>query len=189
MSTLILATGNPGKVRELREFLTGWDILPKPEGLEIEETGATFLENARLKALTVAQATGHWAVGDDSGLEVFALDGQPGLYSARWGQSDQERLQKLLLALTDTQDRRARFITSMVLASPQEILVEVEGICDGKILLAPRGTGGFGYDPVFYYPPLGLTLAELTIAQKQQVSHRGQALRRLLPTLQTLATL
>jgi len=184
---LVLATGNPHKVDELSALLTDWLILPKPVDLEVEETGVTFVENARLKALTVAQITGTWALADDSGLEVEALGGQPGVYSARWGEDDQGRIARLLGELTGVTDRRARFVCSLVLASPEGILCEVEGICQGEILTLPQGSNGFGYDPVFYYPPLGCTLAQMTSLQKSSISHRGAALRQLsllLPALQ-----
>lgn len=184
MATLMLATGNPGKIRELRAFLKDWEVLGKPPDLEIEETGTTFSANARLKALGIAQATGQVALGDDSGLEVLALKGRPGVYSARWGASDPERIQRLLTELGDQPDRRARFVACMVLADPSGIIAEVEGVMDGEILRAPQGSGGFGYDPVFYYPPFGVTLAQMTLDQKQSVSHRGQALRLLYPTLE-----
>ncbi|WP_218082370.1 RdgB/HAM1 family non-canonical purine NTP pyrophosphatase [Anthocerotibacter panamensis] len=181
---LVLATGNPGKLHELRDLLTGWEVLPKPDHLEIAETGATFVENARLKALGVAQATGAWAIGDDSGLEVLALGGQPGIYSARWGKNDQERMARLLQEMSGKTDRRARFVASIVLACPEGILCEAAGVCVGELLTMPRGTEGFGYDPIFYYPPLARTLAEMTLQEKQQISHRGQALRQLLVHLQ-----
>ncbi len=176
----MLATSNANKILEMRDLLTGWEIVLKPDELEIEETGATFRENARLKALGVAKASGHWALGEDSGLEVQALGGRPGIYSARWGNTDAERIARVLGEMQGQTDRRARFVSSLVLTSGSEILYEVEGYCEGELLTASRGTGGFGYDPIFYYPPLACTLAEMTHAQKQLVSHRGQSLRHLL---------
>lgn len=186
-SSLILATSNLGKIRELQNLLNEWEVLPKPPEIEIEETGTTFIANARLKALGVAKATGKWALGEDSGLEVFSLDGKPGIYSARWGNSDEERNNRLLDEMRNIESRQARFISTIVIASPEGILCEVEGICEGEILTEPRGSEGFGYDPIFYYPPMGLTMAEMTLEQKQQISHRGKALRELLPKLSELA--
>jgi len=180
---LVLATGNSNKVLELQTALQGWEIIPKPRDLDVEETGTTFLANAQLKAQQVAAVTGELALGEDSGLEIVALGGQPGIYSARWGESDQERIARVLRELNGVIDRRARFVSAIVIASPTAVLHQVMGECAGEILEAPRGTGGFGYDPVFYYPPLGLTLAEMTREQKQQISHRGQALQQLLPWL------
>jgi XTP/dITP diphosphohydrolase len=184
--SLILATSNLGKIREFQSFLDGWEILPKPPEIDIQETGKTFQANAQLKALGVAKETGKWALGEDSGLEVFSLDGQPGIYSARWGKSDEDRIKRLLDKMGQIKSRQARFVSSIVLASPTEILCQVEGVCEGEILTEPRGSGGFGYDPIFYYPPLGLTMAEMTLEQKQEISHRGKALRALLPKLTEL---
>jgi XTP/dITP diphosphohydrolase len=185
MRTLVLATGNANKIAEMQDCFHGWQILPKPADLEIEETGSTFNANAHLKALGVAQATGHLALGEDSGLEIRALGGQPGVLSARWGQSDSERIGRVLRELEGITDRQAQFVSTIVIASPSAILYEVSGICVGELLTTPRGTGGFGYDPIFYYPPLALTLAEMSRAQKQQISHRGQSLQKLRPWLET----
>ncbi len=183
-ATVILATGNPGKLQEFQEFLAGWNVLPKPPELDIEETGQTFAENARLKALGIAQATGQLALADDSGLEVLALGGRPGLYSARWGRTDRDRMARVLALLQNEEDRRAQFVCYMAFASPKGIIAESMGICAGEILRDHRGSAGFGYDPIFYYPPLGLTLAEMNGDQKHQISHRAIALNKLLPFLE-----
>jgi XTP/dITP diphosphohydrolase len=190
MASLVVATGNLGKLKELQEYLVGldWTLTLKPEDLEVEETGATFLENAVLKASQVARATGQWAIADDSGLEVEALDGAPGIFSARYGSSDSERIQRLLTELGNELNREARFVCAIVVASPDgAIALSAEGICPGRILHQPRGSGGFGYDPIFYVPEQRLTFAEMPYELKHRISHRGRAMERLLPQLKSLA--
>ncbi len=190
MKALFLATGNPGKLRELTGLLQGlaWQLHPKPEALELAETGTTFTENADLKASQLARAQGAWAIADDSGLEVVALGGDPGVYSARYGTTDQERIERLLGALGDNPQRRARFVCVVSLANPQgEVVHRGEGVCEGEVLPVPRGQGGFGYDPVFYVPAWGLTYAEMPPDLKQRISHRGQALAQVLPYLRAWA--
>jgi XTP/dITP diphosphohydrolase len=193
MSTLIVATSNPGKLREMQGYLIdselNWQLQLKPAELEIEETGATFLENARLKASQVAVAVGEWAIADDSGLAVDALDGAPGLFSARYGQTDQDRIGRLLSELGAQTDRRAQFICAIAVARPDgAIVLQTEGICPGEILYAPRGTSGFGYDPIFYVPDYQMTFAEMPAALKHKISHRGRAFQVLLPQLKHLQT-
>jgi XTP/dITP diphosphohydrolase len=191
---LVVATGNPGKLKEMQQLLaeTPWELRLKPPGLEIEETGQTFGENARLKASQVAQAVGQWAIADDSGLMVDALGGAPGVYSARYGQewgdrTDHDRLQRVLQQLADRDDRGAQFVCAIAVARPDgTIVLETEGICRGEITRTPAGTGGFGYDPIFYVPELGQTFASLTPDQKQALSHRGRAFAALLPHLAAL---
>ncbi|ASC73490.1 Non-canonical purine NTP pyrophosphatase [Halomicronema hongdechloris C2206] len=186
MVTVVVATGNPGKLKELQAHLAdlAWQLTLKPPELEVEETGQTFLENARLKAAQVAQATGQWAIADDSGLEVDALGGAPGIYSARYADSDASRIERVLRELGDRPERGAQFVCALALSRPDgTIALETEGICRGELLLAPRGIGGFGYDPIFYLPALGLTFAEMTSAQKAEHSHRAIAFRQLLPQL------
>lgn len=189
MTVLVVATGNPGKLREIQPYLAGlsWELKLKPEELDIDETGMTFAENAVLKASQVAQATGEWAIADDSGLEVTALDNAPGIYSARYGSSDTDRIARLLRELGDRPDRSARFVCAIALARPDgTIALQTEGICPGEILTAPRGEGGFGYDPIFYVPEQGLTFAEMPHDVKQELSHRGRAFQALLPQLKAL---
>jgi len=181
-----VATGNPGKLREMQTYLAdqGWDLQLKPPELEIEETGDTFAANACLKASVIAKATGEWAIADDSGLEVDVLDGAPGIYSARYGTTDTERIERLLGELGNELDRGAQFVCVIAIARPDgEIALQVEGICRGEILRAPRGTGGFGYDPIFYVPQQDLTFAEMTPEMKRSYSHRGKAFEALLPQL------
>jgi XTP/dITP diphosphohydrolase len=183
MKKLIVATGNPGKVREMQQYLTNlpWQLEIKPEHLEIEETGTTFQENACLKASQVAKATGEWAIADDSGLAVAALNGAPGLYSARYGKTDQERIARLLNELKNDNNRQAEFICAIAVARPDgSIAIETEGICQGEIATQPRGNNGFGYDPIFYVPEYQQTFAEMTPELKQKISHRGKAFATLM---------
>ena len=187
--SLVIASGNLGKVREFRKLLMDLPvtILSQPEGLQIEESGKTFVENARLKALAVAKATGQWAMADDSGLSVDALDGAPGVYSARYANTDEERICRLLEDLEPFADRSAHFSSAICVASPEEeILLEVEGKCEGLIIEEPRGINGFGYDPIFEVYGTGLTFAEMEIENKQMFSHRGKAFALLRPELEKL---
>lgn len=189
MPKLVVATGNPGKLKEMQAYLVdlGWNLCLKPADLEIEETGTTFMENARLKASQVAQALQEWAIADDSGLEIDALNGAPGLYSARYAQTDADCINRVLTEMGDVTNRRAQFVCAVAIARPDGVIaLESEGICPGEILHAPRGTGGFGYDPIFYIPEQNMTFAEMDATTKHTISHRGQAFQRLLPPLKTL---
>jgi XTP/dITP diphosphohydrolase len=186
---LVIASGNAGKVRELGHLLAELqlEIRPQPEGLEVEETGASFAANARLKAEAVARATGCWALADDSGLSVSALGGAPGVHSARYADSDEARIARLLRELEGASDRTAQFTAALAVADPSgTIRLEVEGICPGLILEEQRGDGGFGYDPVFFVPDAGLTYAEMDKQLKGRIGHRGQAFTQLAPRLQEL---
>lgn len=189
MTILVVATGNPGKVREIEPYLSGldWELQLKPPDLEVEETGTTFRENAILKASQVALATGQWAIADDSGLEIDALNGAPGIYSARYAPTVAECNERVLRELGDRRDRTARFVCAIALSRPDgTIALCTEGICPGEILKAPRGDGGFGYDPLFLVPEKGLSFAEMPHEMKQEISHRGRAFQALLPQLKTL---
>lgn len=189
MTVLVVATGNPGKLKEMQAYLgdTHWTLKLKPAEIEVEETGTTFAENAVLKASTVARATQEWAIADDSGLCVSALDGAPGIYSARYGTSDEDAIARLLRELGDSGDRSAHFACAIAVARPDgSVVLEVEGLCHGEILPAPRGDGGFGYDPIFYVPDTGYSFAEMPATQKRQLSHRGRAFQQLLPELAKL---
>ncbi len=191
MPRLVVATGNPGKVKEMQAYLHDtvpqWELVLKPAELEIEETGTTFLDNACLKASQVAIALKEWAIADDSGLAVDALDGAPGLYSARYGQTDAERIQRLLTELGDANQRTAQFVCAVAIARPDgSIALHTEGTCPGEISKAPSGIGGFGYDPIFYVPVEGQTFAEMSAETKHRISHRGVAFAKLLPQLATL---
>lgn len=188
-SILIVATGNPGKLQEMQAYLTDLDceLRLKPEELDIEETGITFAENACLKASQVAQAMGEWAIADDSGLEVEALDGAPGVYSARYGSSDSDRIQRLLRELENQSNRKAQFVCVVAIARPDgTIAYQADGVCPGEILQAPKGTGGFGYDPIFYVPEFKMTFAEMPPEVKHDCSHRGLAFQKLLPKLPSI---
>jgi XTP/dITP diphosphohydrolase len=184
--TLVVATGNPGKLREMQAYLanSGWELTLKPEDLDVDETGETFVANACLKASKVAKATGNWAIADDSGLAVDALNGSPGVYSARYGKTDGERISRLLWELGYTENRQAQFVCAVAVANPAgEIVLQSEGICRGEIIYATRGEGGFGYDPIFYVPEKQLTFAEMSPELKKSISHRGNALKNLVPQL------
>ncbi|MEC4986687.1 MAG: RdgB/HAM1 family non-canonical purine NTP pyrophosphatase [Oscillatoria sp. PMC 1068.18] len=189
MKKLIVATGNPGKLREMQEYLQNLpiELQLKPEELEIAETGANFLANAVLKASQIAKAIGEWAIADDSGLEVEALNGAPGIYSARYGQTDQDRIKRLLNELGEANNRQAQFVCAIAVARPDgEIVLETEGICRGEILHTPRGESGFGYDPIFYVPEQKMTFAQMLPEVKNKISHRGKAFEALLPKLATI---
>lgn len=190
MKKLVVATGNPGKLKEMQEYLTNlpWQLELKPADLDIEETGTTFIANARLKASEVAKALREWAIADDSGLAVDALDGAPGIYSARYGKTDEDRIKRLLAELSDTENRQAKFICAVAIASPDgNIALETEGICPGEIVNSPRGNGGFGYDPIFYVPSEKQTFAEMSAETKGKISHRGVAFAQLIPKLEELS--
>ena len=186
MQELVVATGNPGKLKEMQEYLIGlpWNLELKPQELDIEETGTTFIANARLKASEVAKALGKWSIADDSGLAVDALNGAPGLYSARYGKTDKERIDRLLTELGDTENRQAKFVCAIAIANPEgKIVLETEGICPGEILTSPEGDGGFGYDPIFYVPKQKQTFAQMSPETKSKFSHRGVAFAQLMPDL------
>jgi len=184
---IVIATRNPGKTAEIRDLLEGFpvdiknlsDFGPIPE---VEEDGTTFDENAYKKSSFTARILGYPALADDSGLSVAALSGAPGVFSARYGGeglSDVERCRKLLSEMRGRADRRAAFECVISLAVPTGPALTYEGRCEGLLLEAPAGANGFGYDPVFFYPPFKKTFAELTREEKSRVSHRGQALREL----------
>ncbi|NLF70331.1 MAG: XTP/dITP diphosphatase [Candidatus Anammoximicrobium sp.] len=193
-TTLLLASRNRKKLREIAELLNGLDVTlvsaaDFPEAPEVEETGRTFAENAALKAGTVAAATGHWTIADDSGLAVDALDGAPGVYSARYAgeqSNDRQNNEKLLAQLRDVPDERrgAQFVCCLALADPAgAIRLHVEGRCRGQLLHEPRGQNGFGYDPLFWIPEYRKTFAELTLTAKSVLSHRARAFEKLLGRL------
>jgi XTP/dITP diphosphohydrolase len=184
---LLVATTNAGKLREIVGILEGVPVTlltlrDRPGIEEPEETGQTFGENARLKALYYAAATGMPSVADDSGLEIEALGNAPGVHSARWQGSDYavkfRKIQELLHE-RGVRHSPARFVCHVALARDGEIVFESEGIVRGETAAEPRGTNGFGYDPIFFFPRLGRTLAELDLAEKAAVSHRGQAFAAL----------
>lgn len=197
---ILVASRNPGKLAELRAMLGGriqWVGLSDFPGIgEIEEDGETFAENARKKATGYARASGLWTIADDSGLEVDALGGQPGVRSARFsGAKDADRtlidhknIAKVLKLLKGVpkEKRTARFVCCLCLASPEEVLAEVEGRLEGLIGEEEVGENGFGYDPIFFVPELNKTVAQLTRDEKNAISHRGNAIRELKPVLDEL---
>lgn len=185
--TIVLATRNRGKVKELQEMLADFpvdirslaDFGPLPE---VVEDGATFDDNAYKKAIFTAKALGLPALADDSGLVVEALGGAPGVHSARYAgeeADDGANIVKLLQEMTGISDRRAAFVCVLSLAVPSGPALTYEGRCEGEIIHQPRGSGGFGYDPVMFYPPLNKTFAEMDAAEKNRVSHRGAAMGQL----------
>ncbi|MDX1933308.1 MAG: RdgB/HAM1 family non-canonical purine NTP pyrophosphatase [Capsulimonadales bacterium] len=195
---LVLATRNAHKVEEMRDLLReipvelvgvdGFPAFPEPE-----ETGTTFAENARIKASVTAQATGQWALADDSGIAIDALNGDPGVYSARWagpGSGAREWIEKSLTLLLDVPPSRrtARYVCALAVAAPDgTIVAEAEGTMEGSIATEARGTGGFGYDPIFLVGDgTDRTAAELSPAEKHALSHRGNAVRALMPELRRL---
>jgi XTP/dITP diphosphohydrolase len=193
---LLLASSNPGKLREYQALGAGravaLELLPRYDHLlRFEESAPTFAENAAGKALYYSRHADGIVLADDSGLVVDSLDGAPGVQSARYagaGASDAERVQKLLRELKSrgASDRRARFVCVIALAQRGCALAVVSDSVEGELLDAPRGSGGFGYDPIFYFPALRKTFAELTREEKNEHSHRGKAFRRLLGWLERL---
>ncbi|ULT55877.1 XTP/dITP diphosphatase [Neobacillus drentensis] len=196
MKEVIIATKNPGKAREFEEIfssrgITVRTLLDFPELPEVEETGTTFEENAILKAEAVSKALDKMVIGDDSGLIVDALDGRPGIFSARYAgepKNDQNNTDKVLGELQGVPEekRTARFYCALAIAVPGQETQTVSGTCEGRILEERRGTNGFGYDPVFYVPEKGLSMAELSSEEKNQLSHRASALKKLDVLLDTI---
>lgn len=195
--SIVLASNNTGKVREIDAILSGLNlhVISQSEFAvpDIEETGKTFIENAILKARNAASHTGLPAIADDSGIEVLALDGQPGIYSARYagvGASDEANLDKLINAVRDLPEekRQVRFVCLMVYLQHAEDPVPIiaEGIWNGIAVTEPKGKNGFGYDPIFFVPEHNCTSAELPPEVKNRISHRGQALRNLLEKLKAV---
>ena len=187
---MVLASKNPHKLVEIQKIVERFDIQLVLESelgvdIDVEETGTTFEENSLLKAKAVMEATGLPALADDSGIAVDALNGAPGVYSARYGfdetLDDWGRLQLLLKNTENVPDgqRQAQFVCVITLMTPEGQMIQARGEVHGELLRAPAGTGGFGYDPIFYYPPLGKTLAEVAPEEKNQVSHRARALKVL----------
>lgn len=195
MEVLLLASGNPGKLRELRHLLAALELeLTDPESLglilSIEESGETYQQNALIKATHYAQASDHWTLADDSGLEVEALEGAPGLHSNRYmgpGRSDADRRQRLLQLLQPhPQPWKARFRCSAALVGPEGQHFTAEGTCPGTIIPTERGHNGFGYDPIFLVGSTGKTMAELSTEEKNHISHRARAIKALMPDLSRL---
>ena len=185
---VVLASKNAHKLQEISKITEqfGIELVLQSElgvDLDVEENGTTFEENSLIKAKAVMEATGLPALADDSGLAVDALNGEPGIYSARYGfdptLDDPGRVQLLLrnMAQIPDENRQAKFVCVITMVTPEGKVIQARGEANGTILHAPAGAGGFGYDPVFYYPPLGMSFAELSAQQKNQVSHRAEALK------------
>jgi XTP/dITP diphosphohydrolase len=196
MKEVIIATKNPGKAREFEHIFTPRGVkvrtlLDFPEIEDVEETGTTFEENAILKAEAVSKQLNKMVIGDDSGLVVDALEGRPGIYSARYAgeqKDDQKNIEKVLSELDGKprEDRSGRFYCALAVAIPNENTVTVSGTCEGIILEEPKGTNGFGYDPIFFVPEKGVAMAELSGDEKNELSHRANALKKLDAILDTI---
>jgi XTP/dITP diphosphohydrolase len=185
LKRIVFASTNKGKIREVKQLFSNIsvEVVPVPEPFEVIEDGATFLDNALIKARNAASLMNEVALADDSGLMVDALDGKPGVHSSRYAEGDSAKINKLLNALNNVPEekRSARFICSMVLVSPSgEILYSTSGVCEGKIIFEPKGSDGFGFDPVFLVPELNLTMAQIPLEKKNTLSHRARALRQML---------
>lgn len=196
MNSLLLATNNPGKVAEIKAILAGLDLnILAPQDLhirlDVHEDGATYAENAAKKALAFSAAAGMVAMGDNSGLEVDALGGLPGLHSHRFlpdpSASDADRRKYMLERLRDKPHPwKAHFHATIVIVHPSGLIRHVEGRCDGEIIPEERGDNGFGYDPIFYIPSQGRTMAELEMDEKNRLSHRALAVMNAIPILEEL---
>ncbi|MFD0827364.1 XTP/dITP diphosphatase [Neobacillus sp. M.A.Huq-85] len=189
MREVIIATKNPGKAREFESIFAKRGIEVKtlldfPEIPDVEETGTTFEANAILKAEAISKALNKMVIGDDSGLIVDVLEGRPGIYSARYAgehKNDQDNIDKVLSELKDVpeEERTARFYCALAVAVPNQETMTVSGTCEGRILTERKGTHGFGYDPIFYVPNLKLAMAELPSEEKNKISHRANAIKKL----------
>jgi XTP/dITP diphosphohydrolase len=189
MNEVIIATKNRGKAREFEDIFRsrGYEIrtlLDYPEIADIDETGNTFEENAILKAEAVSATLNKLVISDDSGLVIDSLDGRPGIFSARYAgeqKNDEANIDKVLEEMSDIpqSERTARFYCALALAAPEQKTLTVSGTCEGKILGERRGTNGFGYDPIFFVSEKGISMAELSSAEKNQISHRANAIQKL----------
>jgi XTP/dITP diphosphohydrolase len=192
----VVASANKGKIQEIKKVLEGTslEVISMAEAGfndEIDETGVTFEENAMIKAETIARKVDAIVMADDSGLEVDALNGAPGVYSARYagpGATDMDRVIKLLGELSEVPDekRQGRFVSAIAVVLPDGRSFIVRGTCEGIIAREPSGSNGFGYDPIFYMPEFNCTMAELSIEEKNQISHRGRALVKMVEKLREL---
>lgn len=190
MLKIVAATHNAGKIKEISEKLKDYPIklvnlLDYPQIPKVEEKGKSFYDNALLKASTVSHYTSLPALADDSGLEIDYLKGKPGIYSARWGASDEERISKVLKELQGVVDseRTARFVCVMCIVIPEHRIFSAEGICNGIIISVPQGSSGFGYDPIFKPKGFDLTFSQLGVDIKNKISHRAKALEKITPLI------
>lgn len=186
---IVLATSNPHKVKEINEMVSGYDIefiLP-PEGFDPIETGSTFAQNALIKAQEAWKLAHNWVLADDSGLCIESLNGNPGIYSARYAETPQKRIDKVLNEMKEKKNREARFVCHMVLIAPDgKTELSCEGVCEGSIAYQQSGINGFGYDPIFLLKNDNRTMAELTDEEKNTVSHRANALNQVLSYIKNL---
>ena len=186
MKKLYLASKNQGKIEEYKKLLldVNCQLLLQPESIEVEENGASFRENAIKKASEVSKKTRNYAIADDSGICIDALDGKPGIYSSRYAENDKKRIERVLTELDGEKNRSAFFIANICVCSPNgNVILESEAKCFGNIILNPRGKSGFGYDPIFEELSSKLTFAEMNNDLKDLCSHRGKALKKIIPNL------
>jgi len=186
MKNLFLASKNKGKIEEYKKLLAGVNckLLLQPESLEVEEDGLTFRDNAIKKASEVSRKTNNFSIADDSGICIEALGGEPGIYSSRYAENDHKRIERVLRELDGVQNRSAFFIANICVCSPNgEVIIESEAKCHGNITLNSRGKSGFGYDPIFEESSTRLTFAEMNNDIKDSCSHRGKALKKIIPDL------
>ena len=186
MKKLYLASKNQGKIEEYKKLLfdVNCKLFLQPESIEVEENGFTFRENAIKKASEVSKKTSNYAIADDSGICIEALDGKPGIYSSRYAENDKKRIERVLAELDGKENRGAFFIANICVCSPNgNVILESEGKCFGNITLEPRGKSGFGYDPIFEELSSKLTFAEMNNDLKDLCSHRAKALKKIIPDL------
>ena len=186
MKKLYLASKNQGKIEEYKKLLLSINcqLLLQPELIEVEENGITFRENAIKKAREVSKKTKNFAIADDSGICIDALDGKPGIYSSRYAENDQKRIERVLNELDGEENRGAFFIANVCVCSPTgNVILESEAKCFGNIILSSRGNSGFGYDPIFEELSSKLTFAEMNNKLKDTCSHRGKAVKKIIPQL------
>lgn len=186
MKKIVLATQNKNKLKEMQAIFKDYDIelVSPPEGFDPIEDGETFFDNSLIKAKAASKLLNLSALADDSGLQIDALDGEPGVYSARWADTNDARIAKAIESLRGVKNRNAQFVCTMTLTDEVgELLHSTVGICRGEILEEQKGTNGFGYDPIFWIPQLNKTMAELTMDEKNNISHRSIALKAMLEFL------
>lgn len=191
---IVLASSNKHKVQEINDIVKtkygkecNIEFVLPPEGFDPIEDGKTFEENSRIKAMEAWKLTKSWALADDSGLCIKSLNGAPGLYSARYAETPQKRIERVLTEMKDKTDRTAEFVCAMTLINPQgEVAFACKGICKGSITQEPAGSNGFGYDPIFLVEGRTTTMAELSEEEKNRISHRSQALNQILDVLRTV---
>ncbi|PTI75776.1 XTP/dITP diphosphatase [Staphylococcus succinus] len=185
MEDIVIATNNKGKINDFKVIFPEYNVIGISEiieGFDVEETGETFEDNAKLKSEAAAKALNKRVIADDSGLEVFTLNGEPGVYSARYAgidKDDEANIDRVLKNLGDTANRNAQFVCVISMSAPGEETVQFKGTVQGEITLSKIGDNGFGYDPIFYIAEKNKTMAQLTVEEKSELSHRGKAIEQL----------